>query len=129
MFGASGPRNSLLGVRMTYTIRWARVATVLFAAVIAAIGIAATTTPARAEIGTATATPRTSANGGSVGPATSGDCLYILNTSGYRTTPDRLRACNIGEGGGIDTLTCFVGLINTGVNRTVAGLACNAADD
>src|SRR5688500_11805235 len=88
MFGASSPRNSLLGVRMTYTIRWARVATVLFAAVItaigiAAIGIAATTTPAQAEIGAATATPRTSANGSSVGPATSGDCLYILNTSGY----------------------------------------------
>ncbi|WP_210582086.1 hypothetical protein [Streptomyces sp. GESEQ-4] len=62
-------------------------------------------------------------------PAGAGECLYILNTSNYPTTPDRLKYCNIGEGGGIDWLTCYAGLYGTGVNQTVAALACNAASD
>ncbi|MDQ0955906.1 hypothetical protein QFZ24_009915 [Streptomyces phaeochromogenes] len=78
-----------------------------------------------ASAGTAAAAPSNTSE-----PTTSGDCLYILNTSGYGTTPDRVRYCNIGEGGGwIDNLTCTVGLNQTGVNGYVAQRACDAADD
>jgi hypothetical protein len=62
-------------------------------------------------------------------PAAVYDCTYILETSNYRLTSERVRYCNIGEGGGVAWLTCYAGLQNTGVRQYVATLACNAAAD
>ncbi|WP_328842957.1 hypothetical protein [Streptomyces sp. NBC_00258] len=63
-------------------------------------------------------------------PASSGDCLYVLNTSGYRTTAARAEACNTGASdvwGAV--IFCTIGLQETGVRSYVAGVACNAAQD
>ncbi|WP_210582084.1 hypothetical protein [Streptomyces sp. GESEQ-4] len=91
------------------------------AAVLTATVVAAGTLPLLG-VGTAAAAPSNVAE-----PATSGDCLYILNTNGYRTTPARASACSDVEEWLV--LFCRIALENTGVNSYVARLACNAAAD
>ena len=115
---------------MAHRIRWARLVTVLFTALVATAGAVATAGLAHAEGSATTRTHSTGATGSEVVPPTSGDCLYVLNRSGYPTTAARAEACNIGAGGGWAGVPfCRVKLQDTGVSAYVSGLACNAAAD
>lgn len=74
------------------------------------------------------ASASTAAPAAPAGPATSADCLYILNTSGYSTTPARAAACNRGaQGGSTAFFRCIIELQNTGVGSYVSRVACDAA--
>ncbi|MGI5192136.1 hypothetical protein ACQEVY_00460 [Streptomyces sp. CA-288835] len=81
-----------------------------------------------AGAGTASASPRDTAD--AAGPTSAGDCLYVLNTSGYRTTAARADACNIGASDVLGAVQiCQIRLWNTEVGEYVARVACNAASD
>ncbi|MEV5752257.1 hypothetical protein AB0L00_30935 [Actinoallomurus sp. NPDC052308] len=63
-------------------------------------------------------------------PASSGQCQYVLITSGYSITTTRAQACENGAGGSwISFDLCYFGLLGTNVTDYVATLACNAAGD
>lgn len=80
-----------------------------------------------ASTGTASANGQSSSE--MAEPTSAGDCLYVLNTSGYRTTPARRDACVYGERGGLFYGVCLVRLQETNVDTYVSRLACNAAND
>ncbi|GAA4600529.1 hypothetical protein GCM10023195_00110 [Actinoallomurus liliacearum] len=63
-------------------------------------------------------------------PATSGQCEYVLVTSGYPITTARAQACENGASGSwISFDLCWAGLEGTNVSDYVVTLACNAAGD
>ncbi|HEX6343045.1 hypothetical protein [Umezawaea sp.] len=58
------------------------------------------------------------------------DCQLHLQVAGYPLTEPRVNACATGaEGSWLDWLTCYAGLLGSGVDQRTAELACNLSQD
>ncbi|MCO5974855.1 hypothetical protein [Actinoallomurus soli] len=109
-------------VRKPFSGRRLGAATALTAITLVGGGLAMAPAASAAVTGKTATTP--------VKPASSGQCQYVLITSGYPLTTARAQACENGASGSwISFDLCYIGLTGTNVTDYVATLACNAAGD
>ncbi|MCO6000093.1 hypothetical protein [Actinoallomurus rhizosphaericola] len=109
-------------MRQPFSGRRLGAATALTAVTLVAGGLAMAPAASAAVTGKTATTP--------VKPASSGQCQYILVTSGYPITTARAQACENGAGGTwYSWELCWAGLEGTNVSDYVVTLACNAAAD